>query len=292
MSCGCGPAAVTRDEIIGALRRVGLGPRDVLFVHNSIRAFGYVVGGPEAVVDALLFTVGPTGHVIVPTFTRCRSEGYGSGQVFDPATTPSHLGIIGETLRRRPNAHRSLHPTKSLAAIGPRAAELVAGAENGTDFDIDGPYGRMVAMGAWVVFLGTRTGSNTMVHLVEDWLDYPFMAQCEALVKRGDTVVRVPERRAPVGHRAFYGGDGGPFNRRLLVQPFVRRTGLNRARILAMPAQAIVRFVLEMEKVKPAAVLCDDPACDFCPAARAATAAKRDYILDRVRMIESRGLAG
>ena len=72
-----GPVVVTRDDIAGALRRVGLGKGDVLFVHNSIKALGYVAGGPEAAVDALLFTVGPAGHVVVPTFTASRAPEFG-----------------------------------------------------------------------------------------------------------------------------------------------------------------------------------------------------------------------
>jgi aminoglycoside 3-N-acetyltransferase len=286
------PIAVTRDEMMAALARLGLGRGDVLFVHNSIKALGYVAGGPEAAVDAWLFTVGPAGHVVVPTFTSCRVRGYGSGDVFDPATTRSRQGLMGETLRRRPNAVRSLHPTKSVAVIGPRAAEFVSGAEGGTDFDIDGPFGRLAAWGAWVVFFGARISSNTMLHAVEDWLDLPYLEEREALMREGEAVVRVPERRAPVGHRGFYGGDAPAINQRLLAQPFMRKTYLHRTRLLAMPVPALVRFALTEERSRPGALLCDDPACDFCPAGRAACASQREYILDRIRMVESRGLAG
>jgi len=285
------PVVVTRDEIMAALRRVGLGRGDVLFVHNSIKALGYVVGGPEAVVDALLFTVGPSGHVAVPTFTSCRVRPDGGGNVFDAVTSRSRLGIIGETLRRRPTAHRSLHPTKSLAAIGPRAADLVAGAAAGTDFDIDGPYGRLVAWGAWVVFLGTHIGGNSMLHVVEDWLDLPYMATCEALVRTRGEVVRVPERRAPVGHRGFYGGENRPFNQAFLATGRVRATHLNHTLIRAIPARALVRFALDAERATPGSMLCDDPACQFCTAGRAACVENRASILDRIRMVEARGLA-
>jgi aminoglycoside N3'-acetyltransferase len=287
------PIVVTRDEVMAALRRVGLGRGDLLFIHNSLKAFGYVVGGPEAVVDALLFTVGPSGHVVVPTFTSCRvREHKSAGKAFDPATSKSRLGIIGERLRLRPTAHRSLHPTKSVAAIGPRAADLVGGAEHGTDFDIDGPFGRVVAWGGWVVFLGTRIGSNTTLHVVEDWLDLPYMATCEALVRCGEEVVRVPEYRAPVGHRAFYGGEHRPFNRALLATGLVRRTHLNHTLIRAIPAREIIRFALEAERAKPGSMLCDDPSCGFCAAGRAGCVEKREYILDRIKMVEDRGLAG
>jgi len=285
------PVIVTRDDVTAALRRVGLGRGDVLFVHNSIRSLGYVVGGPEAVVDALLFTVGPTGHVTVPTFTSCRTTARNKQHtVFDVDETPSKLGIIGETLRRRPNAHRSVHPTKSLAAIGPRAEALVAGAAGGTDFDIDGPYGRLVGMGAWVVYLGTRIGSNSMLHVVEDWLDLPYMADREARIYIDGRATVVPERRAPEGHRGFYGGEDRPYNRRLFAAGIIRQTHLNHARVLAVPAKDLVRFALDRERERPGSMLCDDAACDFCVAGRAACVKKREHILDQIGMVEARGL--
>lgn len=288
----CGPVIVTRDRIAAALRRAGLGRGDTLFVHNSIRALGYVVGGPDAVVDALLFTVGSTGHVTVPTFTSCRTTTRNKAHtIFDIDTTPSKLGLIGETLRRRPNAFRTCHPTKSFAAIGPRASELVAGAEGGTDFDIDGPYGKLVAMGAWVVMLGTRIGSNSMLHVIEDWLDLPYMADCEARIYIDGKPMVVPERRAPVGHRAFYGGENRPYNRALLASGIVRRSHVNHTRILAFPAKALVGFALAKERERPGSMLCDDPACAFCTAGRAACLERRDHILDQIRMIEARGLS-
>ena len=287
-----GPVVVTRDEIMTGLRRAGLGRGDVLFVHNSIRALGYVVGGPDAVVDAMLFTVGPEGHVTVPTFTSCRTTTRNKQHtVFDIDKTPSKLGIIGETLRQRPNAHRSNHPTKSLTAIGPDAAELVAGAEGKSDFDIDGPYGRLVGMGAWVVFLGIRVGSNSMLHVVEDWLDLPYMADREARMYVNGEVTIVPERRAPEGHRGFYGGEDRPYNRKLFASGIVRVTHRNHTRILAIPSKELVRFALNRERERPGSMLCDDPTCDFCTAGRAACVEKREYILDQTAMVDARGLS-
>ena len=49
-----------------------------------------------------------------------------SGATFDTLNTPSSVGVILETFRRRPNVLRSCHPTNSVAASGPAAADLLS----------------------------------------------------------------------------------------------------------------------------------------------------------------------
>ena len=60
---------VTKDNIIKGLTSVGLNQGNVVLVHSSLSSFGYVEGGADAVIDALLETVGPAGTVVVPTFS-------------------------------------------------------------------------------------------------------------------------------------------------------------------------------------------------------------------------------
>ena len=50
---------------------LGLGVRagDVLLLHASNRSLGYVAGGVQAVVEALLAVLGPQGTLVVPTHT-------------------------------------------------------------------------------------------------------------------------------------------------------------------------------------------------------------------------------
>jgi aminoglycoside 3-N-acetyltransferase len=71
--------AVTQTDIRTAVRELGLGNK-ALFVHSSLRSFGWVDGGADAVLDALLaegctvaaptmcydFRVGPPPHLRPP----------------------------------------------------------------------------------------------------------------------------------------------------------------------------------------------------------------------------------
>jgi hypothetical protein len=86
-----------------------------------LSSFGRVEGGADSVLDAILEVIGPKGNLMLPTFnyTRPIPEPY-----FDPAATPGHTGAIPEAGRKRAGAVRSLHPSHSVAVIGPDAVEL------------------------------------------------------------------------------------------------------------------------------------------------------------------------
>jgi aminoglycoside 3-N-acetyltransferase len=153
--------AVHKEDIVAELRRLGVARGDLLQVHSSLRAFGWMDGGADAVVEALLETVGPEGTVMAPTFNHSEAP------IYDPKTTPSRNGAVTEAVRRRPEAARSLHPTHPYAAIGARAEELVAGHLEVGTYDPLSPLGKLADWGGWVVLLGVGMGANTAVHIGE-----------------------------------------------------------------------------------------------------------------------------
>jgi aminoglycoside 3-N-acetyltransferase len=152
---------ITRTDLVAGLRCLGLAPGDLVQVHASLSAFGHVAGGADAVVDALLEAVGPTGTVMMPTFN------HGAADLFDLRTTPSINGAVTEALRGRPLAHRSLHPTHSLAAIGPLAELLTRDHLAAGTFGLTSPLGRLAALGGKILLLGVGMNVNTMAHIGE-----------------------------------------------------------------------------------------------------------------------------
>src|SRR5947208_1183238 len=93
-----GKSLVTRRDLVLAIRSLGVELGELLQVHSSLSRLGYVEGGAETVVDALLEVVGPTGTVMVPTFN------HGKADIYDPAETPSTNGAVTEAFRKRTEA--------------------------------------------------------------------------------------------------------------------------------------------------------------------------------------------
>ena len=152
---------ITSDEITAGLHALGLRAGDLVHVHSSLKSLGHVVGGAEAVVDALLAVVAPGGTVMVPTFN------HGAVEVFEVGIAPSHNGAITEALRRRRDAVRSIHPTHPYAAIGPLAEELMEGHLQAGTFGVDSPLGRCGRLGGWVLLLGVGMNVNTSARIGE-----------------------------------------------------------------------------------------------------------------------------
>jgi aminoglycoside 3-N-acetyltransferase len=255
---------VTRESISRDLSRLGIGAGDVVFFHSSLKSLGWVEGGADAVVDAFIDVVGPEGLVIVPTLTWCFAN-YGPARVpFDPAETPSRVGAISEALRRRPDAHRSAHPTHSIAGIGRRAEELVAGHDRTSTFGKDGPYRRYVEWSAKILFLGVDSTCNTTLHAIEDWLDLPYMQTEQALAKGpGGKPAVVTVTKSPMGHRDFYRKDS-KVERLLRSSDLMRAGRIGAADSFWMPSQEMVEVVVKGTYQEPALLLCDDAGCAFC----------------------------
>jgi aminoglycoside 3-N-acetyltransferase len=174
----------TRDSLAEDLVALGVRPGSTLLVHASMRPLGWVCGGPQAVVQALRDAVGPDGTLVVPTHTPDNSDpaGWRNPPVpqewwqvirdrtpgFDPAVTPSRwMGVIAELVRTWPGAMRSDHPYVSFAAVGPAAAEIVAGHPLDAMLGDGSPLGRVYALDGDLLLLGVGHDSNTSLHLAE-----------------------------------------------------------------------------------------------------------------------------
>lgn len=173
---------VFKEDIKAGLKVLGLRKGDCVGVHSSLSSFGVVEGGADTVIDALLETVGETGTVVMPTHSNnlakveLTSEEIAIGvswlfkiMPYDPKETPCTTGVIPETFRKRNGVVRSLHPSLSIAAKGPRAKEIV---ETQSGRSLDG-WKRMLELDGYVLLMGVGLRVCTAMHLAESRVQFP-----------------------------------------------------------------------------------------------------------------------
>lgn len=177
--------AVTKQTIIDGLDSLGLTRGDTVLVHSSLSSFGHVEGGANTVIDALIEIVGVGGTVMVPTLTGSAELSSSNPPVFDARDAKCWTGVIPETFRQRPEALRSLHPTHSVAAIGPKSACLAAGHEESiTPCGESSPYYRLAQLKGYVLMLGIGLQSCTLFHTVEELAGSSYVIQDDWVVAR------------------------------------------------------------------------------------------------------------
>ena len=110
-------------DLLTGLQQIPLTESRVILVHSSYKSLGSIEGGAETVVDALLGWVGSEGTVLLPNFNF---HSWTESHYFDIRETPSHMGIIGELGRLRPDTVRTPHPIYSFAVLGKRKDEFAA----------------------------------------------------------------------------------------------------------------------------------------------------------------------
>ena len=157
-----------------ALRTLGVTDGDILLFHSSLKSFGYIEGGADAVIDGALLAVGERGTLVAPTLVR--RDFANAYKNWDKDRTPSDVGRITEVFRERPEALRSDQATHSVAAIGPMAKFLTEGHTSygprpsiygDYAFAESSPWQKMYDLGGKVVFMGATIESNTYRHFIE-----------------------------------------------------------------------------------------------------------------------------
>jgi aminoglycoside 3-N-acetyltransferase len=179
---------ITRESLVGDLRALGVRLGQTLLVHASLGAIGWVNGGPARVVEALHDSVGEAGTIVMPTTNEENSTTSRAHLKLIAGKTPQEIeeyraqmpafdrlltsatgaGRIAEALRGMPGAVRSDHPQSSFAAIGPRAARLMAGHQLTSHLGEESPLAGIYALGdAAILMIGVGYEACSALHLAE-----------------------------------------------------------------------------------------------------------------------------
>ena len=167
-------------KLVAEFKRIGLEEKDVVFLHSSFKSFGGVEGGPQTVIDALISTLGNEGTLIVPRFNF---DFCTYGTPWDIRTTPSHMGIITEFVRKDPRSFSVFHPIYSFSIIGKHAKELVKHRYKGS-YSKDSIFHKLRILDAKILQIDRVYKGTTMFHHVEEMLgvDYRYIKNFTGIV--------------------------------------------------------------------------------------------------------------
>jgi aminoglycoside 3-N-acetyltransferase len=253
-------------EILAAFQALGLHDKPVI-AHVSLKPLGFVEGGAEAILDAMLASF---ASVIMTTHTYKTNiipdvgppnNGitYGSGHDTNRMAEPFHpdmradpmMGILPETLRNHPSAIRTAHPILSFAGIN---ADLTLFTQ--TLYEPLAPIGALAEQDGWVVLVNVDHTVNTSIHCAEKLAGRKQFIRW-ALV--GDRVVECPG----------FPGDSMGFQS---IEPYIifdtRRVQVGEGYIQAVPLQRLLDVVQELIRKDPLALLCERTNCERCNAVR------------------------
>jgi aminoglycoside N3'-acetyltransferase len=205
-------------DFVRCFDKLQIAPGSVICVHAAMSGFGYLPDGIESVFSALQAAV-PGCTIMMPSFPFAETmlKYLQADQVFDPLRTPSASGRLSETLRLQPGARRGYHPTHACVALGPRASELLDGAEwSPTPFGDDSTYGRFSRLPEAVLLL-LHTNSTSHVHRLQELVEWPYLflegsMPARAVGRDGGVrtfQVRVHRPRLPL-YAVLPGRDGQP----------------------------------------------------------------------------------
>ena len=174
------PGTIT--TITNNLRKLGIENGDVLLVHSSLSSIGFVIGASEAVVWALLQSVGENGTLVMPSHTTqiCDPTDFEHPPIpskwhklwrremppFNPLTTQTAgMGVIAETFRTFPNTLRSNHPQTSFCANGKYARKITEEHILTPQFGMNTPLGKLYNLKTKVLLLGVYWNVCSCLHL-------------------------------------------------------------------------------------------------------------------------------
>ncbi|MEZ4521984.1 MAG: AAC(3) family N-acetyltransferase [Thermomicrobiales bacterium] len=262
--------AVRQPDIVRGIEELRIGGSPVC-IHSSLKSFGYVEGGANAILDAFL-DAGCT--VVVPTFcyaneipppehVRIERNGWDEGRArsvsnhraepYDPSSmtmTTEDMGAIPAALLKREARVRGIHPIDSFSALGPLAEEIIT---TQTPTNVYGPLRAIGEHGGWVLLMGVELTRMTLLHTAEQDSGRELFHRW-ALDRHGQPI----ETR--VG-----GCSEGFGNLEAAIGQLARETIVGESRWRAFPVMETLSTAAAAIQAEPGITHCGNPRCGTCP---------------------------
>jgi aminoglycoside 3-N-acetyltransferase len=197
---------ITHSQLVRDFHALGVQAGDTVMLHASVKAIGWVVGGPDVVLRALLEVLTPQGTLMMGLGWQddpyeidswedeAKKQAYlAEMPPFDPLTSRAHAGdmsILAEYLRTTLGAVRSDKPY-SFAAIGKHAIHITADQPHNYRDGAGSPLEKLYQLNGKVLLLGAPLDTVTLIHHAENLANLPNKRVVRyrfPVLKEGETV--------------------------------------------------------------------------------------------------------
>lgn len=197
---------LTKQDLVDNFRRIGITDGTILEVHSSLSSLGFVLGGAQTVVDALIEAVGKNGTIVMPLQFSDNTE---PGEWCNPplaieliakareempgfdinACEAPYMGAVVNNFRRRPEVIYSASPSCAFVAYGHYAPLICNRQSYHFPLGEDSPCARLVEKKAKFICIGCHLDKLTSLHLAQYRADYYPIAVNGAAIMQNDKKV-------------------------------------------------------------------------------------------------------
>lgn len=181
---------LVKEDLIRAFKKAGVCQGQTLMVHASLSSLGFVCGGTQVVIEALIECVGDNGTIMMPAQSWKNLDPEAgvhweepeewwpairdNWPAYNKEITPTNtMGAVAEMFRKWPGALRSDHPARSVAAWGKYAEYLTKDHDLQNIFGDGSPIGKLYELDGYVLLIGVGYDKNTSLHLADARAEYP-----------------------------------------------------------------------------------------------------------------------
>jgi aminoglycoside 3-N-acetyltransferase len=157
---------LTQQDIILGLQSIGLSTGMAVEVHSSLSSLGWVEGGAEAVIGALMEVVGPRGALLMSAYPvspaiDLTEDDIARGitwkvKILEDPDEPTGLGRVTDTFRNRPDV-----------VLGPGLHRVCAWGRD-ADLHARSGYRHLVDIDGWTLLIGVGVDRVSSLHLGDE----------------------------------------------------------------------------------------------------------------------------
>jgi len=180
---------IDRESIFKSLSDVGLNHGNIVLVHADAGVAAQYVAATKA--DKLNQFISALkqyfyeGTLLVPSFTYSATK----GEVFEPYSTKSEVGLFSEVFRTSIDVQRTTHPIFSFSVWG-KNKERFLHLEDSTCFGNGSLFDEFYKANGILCCIGCSLDRVTFIHFVEQQVQvyYRYLKNFEAKVRKGTKV--------------------------------------------------------------------------------------------------------